>query len=213
VGIRAASSALAIAAAAALAASPLASGAPTVQKPPSIDGFPAYFSKLRCNAGAWTADAQTFAYEWRYDGSDTAFATTQTYRPDASKVGYNIVCVVTATDASGDPASAASPAVRIGPGRTTMKLRARRVQHRKVTLSGTVGPRAALKGAGIVAYRIEPDGLHQLFGKQVLKPNGRFRIVAPDEPGKHTYKVNFNPAEPSIWQFASRMVKVTLRRR
>jgi hypothetical protein len=213
VGIRAASSALAIAAAAALAASPLATGAPTVQKPPSIDGFPAYFSKLTCNAGAWTADAQSFAYEWRYDGSDTAFATTQTYRPDASKVNYNIVCVVTATDASGERTSAASPPVRIGPGRTKIRLKAKRVQHRKVTLTGTVGPRPAVKGAGVVAYRIESDGLHQLFGKQTLKPNGKFKIVAPDEPGKHRYKVNFNPADPSIWTFSSKTVKVTLKRR
>jgi hypothetical protein len=217
VGIRAASSALAAAAAAAAAATalvavPLATGAPTSSAPPKIDGFPGYLSKLTCNPGTWSPDAQSFAYEWRYDGSDTAFATTRTYRPDASKVGYNIVCVVTATDAAGDPATAASPPARIARGRTTIKLKAKKVQHRKVTLTGTVGPRAAVKQASIVAYRVERDGLHQLFGKETLKANGKFKIVAPDEAGKNTYKVNFNP-EPSIWELVSKTIKVTLKRR
>ncbi|MEA2467907.1 MAG: hypothetical protein QOJ57_2033, partial [Thermoleophilaceae bacterium] len=153
-----------VAVTAALVAAPLAGGAPTPSAPPSISGFPGYQSKLTCNPGTWSADAQSFTYEWLYDGSDSAFAITQTYRPDASKVGYNIVCRVTATDAAGDVAVAGSAPVRIGPGRTTIKLKARKVQHRKVTLSGRVGPRAAVKGAGIVAYRVESDGLHQLFG-------------------------------------------------
>jgi hypothetical protein len=211
--VRIGAGALPRAVAAALVAAPLAGGAPTPSSPPAIGGFPGYNSKLTCKPGAWSADAETFTYEWLYAGSDSAFATTQTYRPDASKVGYNIVCRVTAIDAAGDPAVASSPPVRIGPGRTTLKLDVKKVQHKKVTIAGQAGPHAAVKGAAIVAYRVESDGLHQLFGKLTLKPNGRFKLVAPDVAGKNRYKVNFNPAQPSIWQLVSKTVKVTLKRR
>jgi hypothetical protein len=199
--------------AAALLAAPLAAGAPTSSGPPSISGYPGYMSKLTCKQGSWSADAQSFSYEWLYDPTGPVVATTQTYRPDASKVGHRIACRVTATDGAGEQAAATSPSVLIGRGRTTMTLRAKKVQHKKVTLSGKVGPRAAVVGASVVAYRVEPIGLVQLFGKTTLKPNGNYKIVAPDIPGKHRYKVNFNPRDPSIWLFSHRFAKVNLKRR
>jgi hypothetical protein len=205
--------AVAAAATATLVAAPLAGGAPTPSSPPSISGYPGYQSKLTCKPGTWSADAHSFTYEWLYASNSSPIAATQTYRPDASKVGYDIVCRVTATDAAGDPAVATSAPVRITQGRTTLKLNVRKVQHKKITITGRIGPRAAVKGASIVAYRIESDGLHQLFGKETLKPGGKFKIVAPDIPGRHKYKVNFNPQEPSIWQFASKTIKVNLKRR
>jgi hypothetical protein len=202
----------------ALLAAPLAGGAPTPSDPPSIAGKPRYNSLLTCNPGTWSADAQSYSYSWQYS-SGSEFATTRTYRPEAFLVGDEIVCQVTARDASGDSASATSPPVRVGLGRITMKLHAKKVQHRKVTLRGRVGPAAALrKGGGgrtptLVAYREEPDALHQLFGKQTLKKNGRFRIVAPDEPGRNTYLVNFHAAEPSLWESAEGRVDVRLKKR
>jgi hypothetical protein len=205
---------------AALAVPALAGGVPTSSAPPTIDGYPGYNSLLTCKQGSWSPDAQSFEYSWHYAArSEPVLATTQTYRPEAPLVGNTIECTVTAKDAQGGAASVTSAAVAIGQGRTSMKLRAKPVQHRKVTLKGRAGPLLALKGgsgrtAGVVAYRRSKIGLVQLFGKQSLDTKtGKFKIVAPDTPGKHTYQVNFNPAEPSLWKFSNRTVKVKLKKR
>jgi hypothetical protein len=198
---------------AALAGVSVAGGAPSSSAPPSISGFPGYNSLLTCKDGSWSSDAQTFEYAWAYAANGSTIATGKTWRADAPRVGYDVVCQVTAKDGSGAGTSASSAAVRIGPGRTTIVLKAKKVQHRKVTLTGKVGPKAAVKGASVVGYRIEPDGLHQLFGKTTLKPGGQFKIVAPDIPGRHTYKVNFNAGEPTLWQPASAKAKVRIKKR
>ena len=201
-----------ISAALVLAVAPLAAGQPASTSPPAIKGYPGYNSVLTCDPGGWTG-AQQLDYEWLYAGNNpNVFATGPKYRVEASRVGYDIACRVTATDSGGAQASATSPSVRTGPGRTTIVLKAKKVQHGKVKLTGKVGPRAAVEGAGVVAYRVESHTLFQLFGKTVLRPSGRFRIVAPDKPGKNKYKVNFNPAEPSLWQFAHATVKVRLKK-
>jgi len=183
----------------ALAIVPLALAAST----PSIDGYPGYNSVLTCKS-----DAQNAEYAWAYATNGSTFAAGKTWRVDAPRVGYDVICQVTA-----DGATTNSAPVRIGQGRTTIKLKAKKVQHKKVTITGRVGPKAAIKGAGIVAYRIESDGDHQLFGKETLKANGQIKIVAPDIPGKHTYKVNFNPKDPSLWQLKSAKVKLRLKKR
>jgi len=61
-----------------------------------------------------------------------------------------------------------------------------------------------------VANRVERDGLYQLFGRTRLDNRGRFSIVAPDQPGRNRYKVNFNPNEVSLWEFASAFKRVRL---
>jgi hypothetical protein len=192
---------------AALVVVPVAGGAPTSSSPPSIAGFPGYNSVLTCSPGTWSADATSFEYAWQYAANGAVIASGKTWRVDAPRVGYDVVCQVT----SGGTVATSAP-VRIGRGRTTISLNADKVQHKKVTLTGTVGPKAAVKRASVVGYRIEPDGLHQLFGKTTLK-GGKFKIVAPDIPGKHTYKVNFNAGDPSLWDPASAKVKVRIKKR
>lgn len=199
-------------AAAAMGLASVAAGAPTSASPPSIKGYPGYNSVLTCQPGSWSADAKSFDYEWLYTSNGTVFAGGQTYRVESGRIGYDIACRVTAKDAGGDPASATSASVRTTAGRTKIVVSAKKVQHRKVTITGRVGPKAAVKGAQVVAYRVERDGLFQLFGKNTLKASGKFKIVAPDEPGKNRYKVNFNPAEPSLWQFSHATVKVRLKK-
>lgn len=198
---------------AALAVVSVAGGARTSSAPPSIAGFPGYNSVLTCKEGTWSADAQTFEYAWAYAANGSTITTGRTWRVDAPRVGHDVVCQVTAKDGTGAGTSATSAPVRIGPGRTTISLKAEKVQHKKVTITGKAGPKAAVKGASIVAYRVESDGLHQLFGKATLKASGQIKIVAPDIPGKHTYKVNFNADEPTLWQPASAKVKVRLKKR
>jgi hypothetical protein len=183
----------------ALAIVPLAVAAST----PTVDGYPGYNAVLTCRS-----DAQNAEYAWAYATNGSTFAAGKTWRVDAPRVGYDVICQVTV-----DGATTNSAPVRIGPGRTTLSLKAKKVQHKKVTITGKAGPKAALEGGGIVAYRVESDGLHQLFGKATLKAGGQIKIVAPDIPGKHTYKVNFNADDPSLWQPASAKVKVRLKKR
>jgi hypothetical protein len=199
---------------AALIAAPLAGGAPTSQSPPTISGYPGYKSTLTCKPGNWSPDTKSLAYEFGYMGY---FRASQTYQ--VTEVGRDVVCQVTAKDASGEETVATSAPVRTVPGRTSIEVKAKKVQHgAKVTLTGTVKPRGALDKTAadrtreIVAYRVEKDGLHQLFGKETLTAKGKFKIVAEDDPGKHRYKVNFNPSDLR-WAFAHGFVKVTLKAR
>jgi hypothetical protein len=196
----------------ALVAAPLAGGAPTSQSPPTISGYPGYHSTLTCNPGKWSPEAESYGYEFGYMGY---FRATRTYK--VTEVGRDIVCRVTAKDASGEETVATSAPVRTVTGRTSIKVRAKKVQHRgKVTLTGTVKPRgpldktAAQRADEIVAYRVEKDGLHQLFGKETLTAKGKFKIVAADDPGKNRYKVNFNPSDLR-WAFAHGFVTVRLK--
>lgn len=198
----------------ALVAAPLAGGAPTSQSPPKISGYPGYQSKLTCDPGRWSSDTKSLAYEFGYMGY--VLATDQTWQ--VTEIGRDVVCRVTATDASGEKTVATSPPVHTVVGRTQVKVRAKQVQHgAKVTLTGTIKPRGALDKTAadrereIVAYRVQKDGsLLQLFGKEVLTAKGRFKIVAEDDPGKHRYKVNFNPSDLR-WDFAHGFVKVRLK--
>jgi hypothetical protein len=204
---------------AALVAAPLAAGAPTSLSSPGTSGLPRYHGKLTCSQGNWSPDAQSFSYSWQYAGGGSEVATGPTLRPEAYLIGHDVVCVVTATDASGGSTSASSQPVRITPGRTTMRLKAKKVQHKKVTLTGRVGPKEAVRKsdrgttASLVGYRVNKGSLTQLFGKETLKKNGRFKIVAPDEPGKHTYKVDFYASEPGLFEHSERTVTVTLKKR
>jgi hypothetical protein len=208
---------------AALVAAPLAGGAPTSQSRPTIEGHPGYKSKLTCKPGDWSADAKTFSYEWGlYDGYAGSYngyfrATDQTFR--VREVGRDVVCRVTAKDAAGEETVAYSTPVHTVTGRTSIKVKAKKVQHGpKVTLTGTIKPRGALDKTAaarrdeIVAYRVEKDGLFQLFGKETLTASGKFKIVAEDTPGKHRYKVNFNPSDLG-WAFAHGFVRVNLKPR
>jgi hypothetical protein len=195
-----------------LVIAPLAGGAPTSQSPPTISGYPGYHSTLTCDHGRWSPDAVSYAYEFGYMGY---FRATQTYR--VTEVGRDIVCRVTAKDASGEETVATSAPVHTVVGRTSIKVKAKKVQHGpKVTLAGTIKPRGALdktaaqRAGELVAYRVEKDGLHQLFGKETLTATGKFKIVAEDEPGKNRYKVNFNPSDLR-WDFAHGFVKVRLK--
>jgi hypothetical protein len=198
-----------------LVAAPLAGGAPTSQSPPTISGYPGYHSTLTCNPGRWSPEPVSYAYEFGYMGYFRA--TGQTYR--VTEVGRDIVCRVTAKDASGEETVATSAPVHTVVGRTSIKVKAKKVQHGKVTLTGTIKPRGALDKTAaqrqdeIVAYRVEKGGsLLQLFGKETLTAKGKFKIVAPDDPGKHKYKVNFNPSDLR-WDFAHGFVTVRLKKR
>lgn len=198
-----------------------AGGAPAPpSKAPAISGYPGYRSLLTCRPGSWGADAASFAYSWHrsYDGA--VLAHGRRYRPGVEALDQTIFCRETAADGAGAATSSDSAPVRIGRGRTTIRLKADSPQHGgTVKLTGKVGPPEAIKPqsrgrqrGSVVAYRDEGNALYQLFGKYRLDNKGRFSITAPDKPGRNLYKVNFNPNEVSLWEFASASRKVTLKR-
>ena len=202
-----------LAGAAALVLVPVAGGAPTSSSPPRIKGVPEYDGLLTCQPGDWSGDAKSFDYEWLYTGGGPTIATGRKYRVDASIVNYDIFCRVTAKDAAGDPASADSASVRPGAARTKIVLKGKKVQRRKLTFTGRIGPKGVVKGASIPLYRVlGKDHLLQLFGKTTLKANGKFKIVAPDDPGKHRYKLNLNPESPGLYQFNHAFITVRLKK-
>lgn len=196
-----------------------AGGAPAPPtEAPSISGDARYQSQLTCKRGSWGADAISFTYAWFSGGRE--LASGEKYRPDSSDVNYGILCRVTATDATGATTTADSPEVVVRVGKTTIQVKAESPQRGgKVTLTGRVRPVAAIKplekGSNrgrVVAYREEGGKLYQLFGKNKLDSKGRFTITAPDEPGRNTYRVNFNPNDIYLWDFAKARKKVNLKR-
>lgn len=178
---------LAAGASAVLAA--VAIAAPTVQKPPSISGKPNFDSALTCHKGTWSSDAVHFSYAWTYAGGGPQIATRRTWRADAARLGYGVVCQVTAFDASGASASADSPQVVIAPGISTVRITKIRGAHGSLTVTGVVGPRAALvpskyaKPYIVLDRRLNKTTVTQLTGLKILtNRSGRFKITAPTLP-------------------------------
>jgi hypothetical protein len=193
--------------------------APVSASPPTVTGKFAYGSTLKCEPGSWSPDAVSFSYAWFVGGLQRA--TGQTWSPDASSVNYQAYCAVTATDAAGASATANSAAQQVTPGITSIKLATKKSQKKKLVIAGRVGPAAALPSAAaarngtVVAYRVDKIGLYQLFGRYSVDKKGKFKmtLAKPDKIGTFTYKVNFNPPEPSLWQLNSTTIKIKLKRK
>ena len=86
--------------------------APTNTVLPQITGTMTAGSTLTCSTGTWADSPDTFAFQWRRNGTPVAGATASTYLLGVPDQGTNIDCVVTATNAFGS-ATATAPAVSI----------------------------------------------------------------------------------------------------
>ncbi len=76
---------------------------------PTIAGEPAYRERLTATPGGWTPPTGlTFTYQWARDGVAIAGATAAAYRIDLADLGHTLSVTVTATDATGTPATAVS---------------------------------------------------------------------------------------------------------
>jgi hypothetical protein len=75
---------------------------------PHITGTPRVGERLRCTSGAWEGgQSQTYAYEWRRDGSPIAGGDT--YTAISADGGHSLSCRVTATNAAGSAAANTAP--------------------------------------------------------------------------------------------------------
>jgi hypothetical protein len=178
----------------------VAASAPVPGTPPSISGHPNFTSVLTCSKGTWSPDAVSFDYTWSYSGGPTV-ATGPTLKVPEDLIGYAIVCVVTAHDAQGATTSATSSGVTIAPGIPTVKITNATVKKGLITLSGVVGPAAALvkgpDGGAVVVLdrRLNSTTLEQLAGPQIVRGRaGLFTISAHDARGRHSYVLLFNTA-------------------
>ena len=200
-------------------AAAVAIAAPVASKAPTITGKPDFAQKLTCNKGTWSADVVSFSYAWAISGGST-FASGQMLKVPASAIGFNLVCIVTATDAQGNATPASSSQVLIGQGIATVRITKAVATHGVVTISGFVGPRAALKkgpsGSATVVLDREltsKSDVQQISnGPKIVKAkNGAFTISGHDVKGTHTYIINFDPSIGSGYAPARVTRTVTVR--
>ena len=94
---------------------PVQGATPVLQTAPAISGTPQRSRTLTASNGAWTASPATFAYRWQRDAgggfADIGGATGQTHVLGPDDVGATVRVLVTASNADGDSAPAASGAV------------------------------------------------------------------------------------------------------
>ncbi len=88
--------------------------APVLHTPPSITGSARAGASLTCSTGAWAGTLDTYTYQWDRNGRPIAGATSATYRIGAGDEGFELTCVVTATNAGGHT-SATSRMVDVPP--------------------------------------------------------------------------------------------------
>jgi hypothetical protein len=69
---------------------------------PRIIGTSHTGETLTCNPGSWLSSPDSFAYEWRRNGSPISGATSSAFTLTEDEEGRSLTCVVTATNAGGD---------------------------------------------------------------------------------------------------------------
>ena len=102
------------------ATAPISAAPPTSIAPPTVTGTPQEGQTLTVTTGSWTGTPPlTYGYQWRdCDTStgacaDIAGATTATYTPRPSDVGYALVARVTATNAGGSTSADSTPTAAV----------------------------------------------------------------------------------------------------
>jgi hypothetical protein len=96
------------ASAASNAIGPVSPALPIVQTAPGISGTVQRTRTLTASNGTWSDAPTAYGYQWQRDGVDIGGATAQTYVPVQNDVGATLRVLVTATNADGDSAPAAS---------------------------------------------------------------------------------------------------------
>ena len=195
----------------------VATGAPVAGKLPTISGKPNLGQTLTCNRGTWSSDAVSFSYAWAISGGST-IGSRQTLKVPASAIGFDVVCIVTARDAQGQTTPASSAQVLIGPGISTVKITKATVNKGVVTISGFVGPAVARNkgpnGWSTVVLDRELTSkidVEQIAGPKIVRSkSGAFTISGHDTRGKHTYVINYDPAEGSGYAPGSATRKLTV---
>lgn len=88
-------------------------GSPSNVSAPVVSGGTLVGDTLSCTEGLWTNSPLSYAYQWVYAGTgDISGATSSTYVLGIGDVGYDIYCVVTATNLAG---SASGDSNTVGP--------------------------------------------------------------------------------------------------
>lgn len=93
--------------------------APVNTSLPVISGTVQKGSSLTCSTGGWDDAPTSFAYQWKVNGVNSG--TGSSYAVKAGDIGYNVTCVVTASNAGGSASATASgvgPVIDLAPANT-----------------------------------------------------------------------------------------------
>jgi len=171
--------------------------APVDASAPLISGAARAGHTLACAPGSWSGAPTAFAYSWLRDGGALAGASAATHLVTAADAGHALACAVTATNAGGVSASAASAPVSVLALPPTARVlgvavnrRARTVTVRFDATGDATALRCALVRVGTPRYA----------------PCGSPRTFAGVRPGRYAlYVVARGPggsqATPTVYRF------------
>ncbi|MET0303886.1 MAG: S8 family serine peptidase [Microbacteriaceae bacterium] len=165
--------------------------APVNVTPPTVEGTAKVGSTLTATPGEWDSAELEFAYQWQRDGVDIDGATAATYKVAKADQGAALSVVVTATNADGVSASAASEAVTVKWSSTTKLSLNRSVgfSWQKVTATVRVDSPAEAAPTGTVTLRI--DGKDHVVPAE-LDASGKLTYQLPKlRSGIHTVKATY----------------------
>ena len=80
---------------------------------PAIAGTAGVGQTLSCSQGTWSANPDTFSYQWNSNGTPISGATSSTYVITAADQGNALTCTVTASNSFGPGQPATSAAVSV----------------------------------------------------------------------------------------------------
>ncbi|MCU0307047.1 MAG: hypothetical protein MUE51_04615 [Thermoleophilia bacterium] len=190
-----------------LAAVPAAAlAAPAATQAPSIPTTIRFGETVRCAQGTWSGSPVAFRYSWVFQGTERASGPTLAVTDPYYRYGVPLTCVVTATDAAGQSASATSNGVIPGQGVPRVQVTQVRALPKGVveirgrvsspgTREGLLGPRATVT----ITVPVGPRTITQLGGPVRVDSRGRFRVRAVDGPGRRAVTVRFTSESFSLW--------------
>ncbi len=88
-----------------IVAPPVVDSPPVQVDAPFVGGTPAVGQVLNCTMGNWTNEPTTYDYAWKRDNIIDVGTNANTYTVEVLDVGYDIICIVTATNAFGSTVS------------------------------------------------------------------------------------------------------------
>lgn len=213
-----AATALAAGASTVAVAVPVALSAPVATTPPSVRGAFAFGETVSCDPGRWTGSPVAFGYDWIVNGSSRGSGRTFAI-DDPYYRAYPLACQVTATDAAGESAIAATPAAVPALGRLSVRITSFRAARRgRIVVTGTVAPRAVFSrwgGAEVILRRTVPGrrdrAFFQLSDGVSAKRDGSFRVVGIDAPGRWAIDLDVHAQAVQLYDTArvTRTVKVS----
>jgi alpha-L-rhamnosidase len=169
---------------------------------PQITGEAAVGKTLTADAGSWTPEPSTVAYQWLRDGKPVDGATKASYQPVADDQGAALSVTVTASARGLEKASATSAPVTIGAG-TLLPTALPKITGRAKVGSTLTSSAGAWPAGAAVSYQWNRDG------KAIAGATGSaYRLIGKDAKAKVSVTVTAKVAGYDTATASSRAVTV-----